>query len=395
MREQEGRDEEERINVESLRQSGQLIEPRKSQDIPFGVRAIHSGIQVDGIWQSKGSTPMPASIRFSHIRNSSSDLSGNQSPSPRASLDISQAARPPSTRGRSSFRPSELGISHSGQSGIDESKAYEVRGHRPSYKPQRSSHLRYGDHREPSYNEDTLDQLEGNEQPEQERSQRTRGTQDAEIEVYASAAAVADNECSSGSETDVALSLNLQAKPYLQHQSLPFQHFGRNFLSAPSTATASRSPQVSLPSQSANVEYFPLPVEPPENGKSDQFSASLPGPVETPLPKFRPPYAQTVRELRASGESQVPLLSLSRSPSPFIPGELHMNKAMRKVNSGFEVLPAGTFGIPAEFKGKGIGREDRRNQDDDSGEKGYSDKLQKRIRTSMSSRRPSSTFEGS
>jgi hypothetical protein len=34
---------------------------------------------------------------------------------------------------------------------------------------------------------------------------------------------------------------------------------------------------------------------------------------------------------------------------PVTTGALHINKSVRKVNSAFQVLPAGTFGTPPEF----------------------------------------------
>jgi hypothetical protein len=85
-------------------------------------------------------------------------------------------------------------------------------------------------------------------------------------------------------------------------------------------------------------------------------------------------------------ESQGQPSQQSRSPSPFVPGELHVNKTVRKVNSGFEILPAGTFGTPTEF------RKGDSSQDEDSGERRQS-KLQKKPRTSMTGYRPSSAGE--
>ena len=69
-----------------------------------------------------------------------------------------------------------------------------------------------------------------------------------------------------------------------------------------------------------------------------------------------------------------------------------MNKTVRRVNSGFEVLPAGTFGVHTDFKGKGPDQEERWTRDDDPSQKRHSNKLQKKGRSSMSSRPPSSAF---
>jgi hypothetical protein len=271
-------------------------------------------------------------------------------------------------------RQSELGIFAAEQYSRP-TETQDSRVKRPSYKPRRSSHLRYDSHGETNYNEETLDQLEGKTRAEGETC-TFQPLGRPEMEGYASSGAAADTERSSGSDTDVTLSSNPKMRTYGERRSLPVQL---------TNASSRKPPRASLPAQSSMAEYFPIPLEPADREKMDPFITPLSNAPDIPLP-FNPPYARTARELTASGESQVPLLAHSRSPSPFIPGELHMNKSVRKVNSGFEVLPAGTFGVPAEFKGKGVDREERWNRDDDPGEKRSSNKLQKKIRTSMSSR---------
>jgi hypothetical protein len=378
LKKQESEDEERRIAIEESRRNEQMVETRKSQDIPFGVRAIQSGIQVDGIWISKDGTPIPASLKLGHMRKSSSKHRGSQSTSPRASIDSSPAAvNSESTRGRTIGREREsrtLLPDHRSKP-ID---IQYVRGYRPSYKPRRWSHLRYEGHGETNYNEETIDRLEGKERVKTRRCLR-KADRAPEMENDASSGAAGDNERFSGSEIDVTLASNTKA--HGQHQSLPVESSGGKSLSEIVKITSVRPLRSSLPIQSSKIEYLPVPLKPSENGKLDQIAVFLSN-SDTALP-FKPPYARTARELTESCESQVPLLSHSRSPTPFIPGELHMNKSIRRVNSGFEVLPAGTFGVPSEFSGRGV---DRDNQ---TGEKRQSNKLQKNIRNSTSS----GTFE--
>ncbi|GJC87021.1 hypothetical protein ColLi_09859 [Colletotrichum liriopes] len=50
-------DAEKRAHVAELESTGLPPPPRKQSDIPFGVRAIQSGIEVDGIWISRPNTP--------------------------------------------------------------------------------------------------------------------------------------------------------------------------------------------------------------------------------------------------------------------------------------------------------------------------------------------------
>lgn len=62
MKKQEVADEEKRSRLQELRNSGHRGESRGKHDIPFGVRAIQSGIQVDGIWISNPNTPVPSEL---------------------------------------------------------------------------------------------------------------------------------------------------------------------------------------------------------------------------------------------------------------------------------------------------------------------------------------------
>ncbi|GKT40098.1 uncharacterized protein ColSpa_00279 [Colletotrichum spaethianum] len=50
-------DAEKRAHVAELESTGLPPPPRKQSEIPFGVRAIQSGIEVDGIWISRPNTP--------------------------------------------------------------------------------------------------------------------------------------------------------------------------------------------------------------------------------------------------------------------------------------------------------------------------------------------------
>ncbi|KAK2004121.1 hypothetical protein LX36DRAFT_665994 [Colletotrichum falcatum] len=50
-------DAEKRAHAAELASTGLPIPPRKKSEIPFGVRAIQSGVEVDGIWISRPNTP--------------------------------------------------------------------------------------------------------------------------------------------------------------------------------------------------------------------------------------------------------------------------------------------------------------------------------------------------
>ncbi|KAJ2987505.1 hypothetical protein NUW58_g4466 [Xylaria curta] len=87
-------DEEKRVRQMELRKSGLPVGRRA--DIPFGVRAIQSGIEVEGIWISRPATPM-------EVRNSSKassttlDIDGEPRPEDKGKAVVGSSARPTAT----------------------------------------------------------------------------------------------------------------------------------------------------------------------------------------------------------------------------------------------------------------------------------------------------------
>jgi hypothetical protein len=203
VRRQEVVDEEKRMRIQELRNSGQIVESRTSHDVPFGVRAIQSGIKVDGIWISTSTTPMASQLKLGYLRDSSSDAAGTLELAKNAQTivdSIPQSVRPssgqgiPPSRGRESAK-----LDHT--VGIQEATLLErpdTAGTRTSYKPQRSSHLRFGSHGE--FDEATLNQLEGKPSPKKIHSHRPRGSRHTDME--GDSASAADNERSSGTSSD-------------------------------------------------------------------------------------------------------------------------------------------------------------------------------------------------
>ena len=399
MKKQEQFDEERRIKRVELRMSGQCVELRNSHDVPFGVRAIQSGIQIDGIWISKDNTPVPSELRLGRLRGISTDLNAafNSAASERSSVISSQVARTASSRGRPSFRHND-----SAHLALDQSAGSEYAtvaetpdgpGHRPSYKPRRSSHLRYGSYGE--YEEEVMAQFEGKPQHnEKGHFQRPRSSSQICKEMRG---IMADIEHSSGASSDDAygtLCNYLRAQPDRPRMSLP-PRFPIQSLSAaaPTHTLAGKSSRASFPPVSSKTEYFSTPLESPDADESDPIHAPQITPAEAPSP-FGLSHVLNVQDLTESRESQVPLLSQPRSPTSFVPGELHVNKSARRVNSGFEILPAGTFGFSPEINWSGMSFDERRDQEDESGERRQS-KLQKKPRVSMRSTRLSASIHGS
>jgi hypothetical protein len=369
--------------IQELRNSGQIVESRTSHDVPFGVRAIQSGIKVDGIWISTSTTPMASQLKLGYLRDSSSDAAGTLELAKNAQTivdSIPQSVRPssgqgiPPSRGRESAK-----LDHT--VGIQEATLLErpdTAGTRTSYKPQRSSHLRFGSHGE--FDEATLNQLEGKPSPKKIHSHRPRGSRHTDME--GDSASAADNERSSGtsSDSDTTLSQRIQVHSNLSHLSLLSQREDRlNPSMSPSNIPSLKPVSASLLIHDSKAEYFSIPIDSPGYETSDPFATPLSSPGEGSH-SFRSAQSAVVHSPVLPDASWLDVSRVSppaqpRSVSPFVPGELHVNKTVRKVNSGFEVLPAGTFGVPTEFKGKGV----EHGQDEDAGERRQS-KLQKKPR---------------
>ena len=141
----------------------------RAAEIPFGIRAIQSGIQVDGVWISGSNTPnqsAPTSRAPSVMLDTDSKKS--HSPErPAAAPTNSRVERPqPTLRQSSQGRPATASRSSAFPHGPSYqmerpsnrlSADYIPRG-RPSYQPRRASGLRYSNIDE---NSDALDALEG------------------------------------------------------------------------------------------------------------------------------------------------------------------------------------------------------------------------------------------
>lgn len=364
-------DEEKRTRIQQLRNNGQIIESRKSHDIPFGIRAIQSGIQVDGIWISQTNTPAPSVLKLGHRRGNSQDhLASTVSSKGVECSELRYEDTQPSSKHRgSSFRSIDLG--NPSDAGDE-----KVHGNKASYKPRTCSHLRYGSHG--VYDEETLDQLEGRISPKGKvRAHRPRGSRKGKVDVDSSSAA--DNERSSDNASDSETSLSQKADitdPSRQALLIDKPTSGGRSLSI-SSVPSGRPVTANEGPESAKAEYFSVPIESPDYDKPDPFETPLMSPLESLLPQ------QTSTSPNWLDGAEQPGTS-TQSSLPFVPGELHINTVARKVNSGFEVLPAGTFG-----KHKAVA-EDANHE---SGVKRHSAKLQKKHRNSLTGGRPSSTME--
>ncbi|KAF7896007.1 hypothetical protein EAF00_006022 [Botryotinia globosa] len=380
---QEVIDEEKRMKIQELRQSGQFVEPMKGVEIPFGVRAIQSGIQVDGIWISGTNTPVPSIKlqRHSSFELSSPDSSSNAHASPDS---YSHPTLPKA--GQSNFRYSESALLSSHRSiSDDDTLITDPRSssrQRATYKPTKSSQLRFGTVGEHQYDEETLGHLVGNSETGRVYTHKPRGGRRSNASISLSlsdAAAAADNERSSGTSDDSDETFSRVRHP---QPNRPFNYPTRT--PSPEVLTPAFPSFSHQPTTKGKGQYSSIPLF-PEDDEMDPFASSH----LRSMDRAHGSNPQPVEDQRYTDniiESKAPLLK-SRSPSSqFIPGELHQNKAIRRVNSGFEILPAGTFGTqpPMDIKGKGVNRHGSWNvNNSDSLAPLHPNKLQKKTRFSV------------
>lgn len=166
------------IAIASKKQAQQLelgqeieVTQRRGNDVPFGIRAIESGIEVDGVWISRPNTPLldsPKSLAAPSIEASS--LSSDTDPSNRVSSasNISRLEMPPPVRLYRASSPGRPKTSSRVQSFVGERVPSESSslntdpsvGRRPTYQPRHASYLGYSN---PNIVRDsaTMDALEG------------------------------------------------------------------------------------------------------------------------------------------------------------------------------------------------------------------------------------------
>ncbi|KAL8700583.1 MAG: hypothetical protein Q9224_000899 [Gallowayella concinna] len=152
---------------------------KKGNDVPFGVRAIESGIEVDGVWISRSNTPAnstPGSPYLSATREAPvqpapttdrastiSNMSRLEIPQPahgHARQNPAKSSNP--SYSRVSGNPFDRSVSSDrSPSRLSAYTDYTNQGvHRPTYQPRRASHLRYSNSHATN-NAEALASLEG------------------------------------------------------------------------------------------------------------------------------------------------------------------------------------------------------------------------------------------
>lgn len=262
-----------------MRKSGLPV--GKKADIPFGVRAIQSGIQVDGIWISRPGTPAsgsPVGAYSATLRGSEYEPKGKEpaGPTQPSSPTASSFEQPVDVRTTPQPQPRSPAL-----------------GPQATYKPR---HPAAAAATQPSYHPSEPASRESAQRPRPTSSERPH------LQTYSPTTA------SSPPRT-----------------AWPEQRYGQ------SERTSSDSDEgltMATPKRNhGRSNYYP------PNSRSESYDrgAGRPGPAVGDQPA-------------AEGSEQE---QLGRHPGRSYSGETYANRATRRVNAGFEVLPAGTFGSSA------------------------------------------------
>jgi hypothetical protein len=390
-------DEEKRVKIQELRMSGVIIKLDQENHMPFGVRALQSGIEIEGIWVSASTTPIPESLKQLRDSEQSSESSfgSNDDRRPMSHGDLTPPRISFSGPPLPAFRPNLLSLEPRMPN-----EAFRLANIKTScdltseYKPRRSSHLRFSSSGDNQVNPDTLAQLEGASLALLNSAHHDRRSYMQNAVVDSSSNAVADNERSSGSDSDS--SLTGESRIPESRQVVRMVSFGGTSKRSNSCKGGGNEASdesiigIRLPNKN---DYFAVPPDSPPRPKNNSFATPQPSPTLELIAmgiSNQPP----TDEIEAFAETRWPLLSKSsRKPEPvFTPGILHVNKTARKINSGFELLPAGTFDLTT------ITVKDDTNATRMSAESGDYDemrrpkKLKKKRRDSVTGKRISTIF---
>ncbi|KAI2466371.1 hypothetical protein F4781DRAFT_354288 [Annulohypoxylon bovei var. microspora] len=296
-------DLEKRARQMEMQKSG--LPAGKRVDIPFGIRAIQSGIEIDGIWISRPGTPIEVG-RISPSFASSSTLeteiklkgkekelaatateiepTPDQSPQPSPSLSALERHIPP---------------------GVDPShgRAFPLGAH-STYRPKGPSRRRI------DISADDIPDVDLLDRPERSSIRHQQ------LETYIPSHSFSSGESSASSQqrTMVERSSTSSDEGARHSGSRYVSHLRRSTIPTPQTMNSYDSPEL-LSSH-------------PDSSSSDNVE------------QRRNPFESTSETQKVS---RPPLAASRPTPHRSYSGDSHANTTSRKVNAGFEVLPAGTF----------------------------------------------------
>ncbi|KAI1373642.1 hypothetical protein F4677DRAFT_213675 [Hypoxylon crocopeplum] len=296
-------DLEKRARQVEMQKSG--LPAAKRMDIPFGVRAIQSGIEVDGIWISRPSTPLEV---------------GQSSPSFASSSTLEPESRPKGKQKELAVRTVEPTPEQSPQpspaislserytpTGVEPNQARAVSwGAQSTYRPKGPSRRRTDITLDETFDVNTLDRL------------GHPTTRHQHVETYIPTNSFSGSESSSSSQQRTMVERSSTSSDEGVHQSNMgyVSNLRRSTLPTPQTLGSFDDPDPST----SNTDYF-----------SNAYVEQRRNPFETPS------------SAESHRVSRPPLAAGRPTPHRSYSGEAHANTSSRIVNAGFEILPAGTF----------------------------------------------------
>ncbi|KAI4249085.1 MAG: hypothetical protein LQ352_005725 [Teloschistes flavicans] len=181
------------------RQPSAVRRKKNGNDIPFGIRAIESGIEVDGVWISRSNTPANSTPGSPSLLANKDPVVQHPAPADRSSTvsDMSRLEIPqPAHGGRPRQNPSRSSNSSytrsSGGNPFERSRSSEASSSRPNstyidsaprgratYQPRRASGLRYSNSHAGD-NADALAHLEGRRLSSKTGSKSSNGSTEYE-----------------------------------------------------------------------------------------------------------------------------------------------------------------------------------------------------------------------
>lgn len=300
-------DLEKRARQMEMQKSG--LPAGKRIDIPFGVRAIQSGIQVDGIWISRPGTPIETSQSSPSISSSSTLEPDSRSKGKEKELSVHLSTTVTEVNPTPEFTPQpsppiSLSERYEGESG--HARAFSL-GAQPTYRPAGPSHRRTDITLTESPDVDISYQAQRNEAGH------------LQVETY-----VPTNSFSSTKSSESSLSQQRTVGDRTSSSSDEGANPGRY------VANLRRS---AAPSPRALASFNDVePLEYDVGFFSGDYDEKTKDPFETPSTS------------ESQWVSRPPLAANKPRPHRSYSGEAHINTSSRIVNAGFEVLPAGTFG---------------------------------------------------
>ncbi|CAI6246176.1 unnamed protein product [Periconia digitata] len=356
----------------------QTVVAKHDEDIPFGIRAIESGIEVDGVWISRSNTP---------VGSSRSSISRVEPSQPQPSMPSQVQPLPVNASSRASSRPpSSFDVAVNAERiRTNESREVSPARHGDQY-------VNHGPHG--SARNSTLQTLEGTYNGSASSSARRQPVDDRNPTVYKSgnssskssrrasdesddynalpeglpypAAYISSRQLSYPAPRDPRTDLNLLQSHRMSHVAETGQLTPRVRRPGHSGEWASVADKRAPPEiASANgVDYFvpqqkPPSPPPPTTTSKEAFISSVSHSTQDSHPTNNERQAVPLLETYAARPFYLPDVYQPRGPGQQpsydeIPIEVQTqqnnarsDQVLRKVNSGFEILRPGTFAPPS------------------------------------------------